>query len=689
MLPSLSRGPTGPATAILPTFSLQVAHDLLDKVRIAPHQVDVVVAPPGVGKSTFMRQAIADDVGVGKLHRVLWATQSILEDSSLGGEALKDFKSLTMAAQVVYGQAAFDTRKEPGDYRAQFTWPAGPSIKIISHARLRCIYGMADPLSARLLGADLLVIDEDPLSSLLLESSTSREKQGGKLRVAELAGRGDAACAALGRVASAVSSSELASFERRDKYVQGQGLYGEPFWKLFLREHPGPVDVASLSAALQVKKPGPKPDFKLALRDAELVALSFAEDALLAAAPTPGYRNRFGLHWVGRDWSVAPSQQALFRFNLRPALRLDLPVIVLDGYAHTDQYRAMFAEHPVELHVYAPGPLLDVECSRLMHVDPVTEATSKAEQNRLQIAEELAEQRSAQKLADPGSSQLIIASQRIARPGSQWQQLLEQAYSSRGLTVARNTDTSTDVSQVHWHAGRGVNAFSGADVYALNPPSLSAMNRNYSLSALYPDNQPMRATLQAHAVGTELLQMLNRGRQPLARSSRKPRIVVGSSEAQVHILLGHLSDRVLLRAYEPILNFRKTSQNPRWRDMTAALAHELLPHFPLGLPFKLLQALPKHVGGLPAIQRKLKALARTSRSGPHLYRAFHDKSRWTYRDVPAGGSGHNRVLLDAALASVGLFPGRREHAKGRPTVYVPEGGDAELAGQAFDMWLAS
>ncbi|EYB69675.1 hypothetical protein DEIPH_ctg004orf0212 [Deinococcus phoenicis] len=265
---------------------------------------------------------------------------------------------------------------------------------------------------------------------------------------------------------------------------------------------------------------------------------------------------------------------------------------------------------------------------------------------------------------------------------AEWPQIIERAYAASGLS-------GTSLALMHWHAGRGSNAHAGADVYALSPPHLSGMYQEYTLSALFPDDPEARETFKALARGAELLQMLNRGRQPRYPLGQKPRIIIGADEAQVHPTLGYLADRVNLQAYQPLRQFKRRSKNPRWRDMTAALTSELLAFFPNGLARPLLDALPRHPARSKKAQearQRLQVWALTLDPSSHLYRSFHDERAWEYNDVAVGGGKHDGQLLESVMQALGLEACRGTGSQ--LTVYMARGKDPQAARQDFTYLLA-
>ena len=727
-------GPPVPTSAVSPlsshphTFTRLDAEDLVHDAK--PGEVRVVTAAPGQGKSTLLRQAIKDALfpasgAPPRIHRVLWATQSIATETALGVEARTHFEKLGVPVQIVYSKADFDELGLGllGRFKDQFWWPvdsAGrptPMVKIISHVRVHLAFGSPpEPVSEKLAQAELMVIDEDPTSGLLLSSPTTATGSGSKLtladyRIERLAQSGDAVCLALLNMlrypeANSAAGTAIENFTLRTTYDLGHGLYGRAFWRLFQRVHPQPIDVPAFSAALEWR----------GIQDAGTLAEAFAEDARCALGVTGGlagtppvFRTRFGLHWSGRVEAPDWTSLALFRFNVRKPLTLKLPVLVLDGYADAEWYRALFLEQDVQVHAYAPAVKLKVECSELLTVNPLEvrlTGSTKGLAHRLHVAEELAERRAEQLRADPGSRQLSLTGKDLYDLRSGWQQQLRQAYSAQGLTFhhpsASTTSGASTLDQLYWHAGRGLDAYFGADIYALTLPKLSPLNMDYTLAAVLPDDPDLRRRLQRHARAAEFLQMLNRGRQPVLAASggRVPRIVVGAALEKVRILLGDLAGRVDLQGYAPLLQLTKGSANPRWRDAATALARELLarPEFALGLPRQLLECLPTHSTGTrppssarAAATAKLAGLAATNPPESHLYKAFHDHANWRYCTVQPGGSGNSTGMLDEAMAASGLDLTVQAASTpvGQSQVYVRAGATratAEAAWAAFDTW---
>lgn len=135
--------------------------------------VTVIRSPPGYGKSRTTREQVVAACQSGSLHRVLWAVQGTLDESSLGMEAYRAFQELdsNLKVTVVMGSNHIDNRRE---YRAQLDWGAQPEVKIISFAHLPLIYGQ----DARVpqLRSDILIIDELPLDHLISAVELSNEE---------------------------------------------------------------------------------------------------------------------------------------------------------------------------------------------------------------------------------------------------------------------------------------------------------------------------------------------------------------------------------------------------------------------------------------------------------------------------------------------------------------------------------
>ncbi|WP_152544728.1 hypothetical protein [Deinococcus phoenicis] len=237
--------------------------------RREPDHVSVIVAAPGVGKSTLTRSVLAHHLKAGRLRRVLWAVQAINEPDSLGAQAQQDFQDLGIHTETIYSSARCDELGKP--YLPQFQWPDHPAVKIVSHAKLPLIFG-ARHASMSLRQADLLVIDEDPTAGLLL--SYEQVLPGAAPMHLKALPEEDPVWQALQKVAEGARRSDTRTFALPNRFIRGYGLFGSPFWAAFQAHHPGPVDVLALKKTLArfVRS-----------QQAVWLAQAFAEDAALVA----------------------------------------------------------------------------------------------------------------------------------------------------------------------------------------------------------------------------------------------------------------------------------------------------------------------------------------------------------------------------------------------------------------------
>ena len=634
----------------------------------------MVVAPPGAGKSTLLRQLIAEQLHdpLDPLLRVLWATRSIHGLESLGEEARGDFVAKKVDTQVVLPTAEFRSagKGSYAAYAAQFDWPAEPQVKVVSHARVRQIFGTDHPLAPRLASADLLVIDEDPFSGLSLHSPAEGTPS---LGIEKLTKRRCAVGLALERVAeSATLTGSPAPFRSLKKQITGHQLSGPAFWSVFLAAHPDPVDVASLTATLKTLK----------VQEAAQIALAFAQDAETARHAPDNPPLRFGLDWAGRNFG-----HPRLRFNLLVPLTFDLPVLVLDGYADERYYQAMFPGHKVRFHHFDPGAQLEIEYAPKLKLEEVREGTTLQVQHRTQIAEELALlYKEGGRTAVP-RPMLLLTSKRLKDENSQWMTFLQKAFEDRGLDTRR-------LKLGHWHAGRGSNSYAGADVYALHRPYLNRRHKDYQLTALYPqlEQAEERQRMDGFLIAAEALQMLHRGRQTrVALGLPRPRVVFALDLEKAQYLLAPFKERVKLSEYTYRLSHTRGSNNPRWRDGMTVLVKELLVFFPKGLPRSLLESLPLHKGEnarKDRIRAQLEALAKTCPATSALHLALCRPGEWPFASVTKAGSGSDRAGEQELMEDLGLHLVRvTGRGKGKKVYYVPDTSVTKKAQEEFEEWL--
>ncbi|KEF34851.1 hypothetical protein RDMS_04865 [Deinococcus sp. RL] len=619
-----------------------------------------MVASPGSGKSRHTREAIEQLLLSGKVRHVLWATQSTRDETSLGQEALDHFRDLGLDAEIVYGEQHLRDQGRGADYRGQFAWPAGPAVRIVSHSHLPLIFGGGSGPQAALASADLLVIDEDPLGALLIDSLTPDVP---KFTADALLTQSDPTAQALGQLLRAAESGEQEGYREfaKDvrKIVSGYGLYGEAFWQHLLAI---PHDPKSFEQALRSITPRHG-------RIVELLARTFDDD--LAAAKTGTISNRFGLHGVQSGKTL----NFQFRYNLRWPLEFPIPTVILDAYARQEQYEALFREHKVRLHRFSLGTPLEIEEAPMLELDVMDEGRERRLETRRHIAGELL----ALHKENPERGQLLITPQRLKHEGAQWQGILKTVYDRAGVQLG------LDATSGHWFAGRGKNEYRGRDMIALTAPRLPKMHREYTLSALLPYDEAGRNQLHQYLEATEYLQLLHRGRQQadgIVHKHGTPRVIAADADV---LRLPALKPYVNIRPYKTILPFKPHSNTPRWRAATEAIAREVLDELG-GVPREVLAA----VGFVKSKNAKetlenardtLEVLAPMWSPTSAMYRAFRERDTWEYGDVgPAGDN--NADAEKEVMAGLGLTAFKIK-VRGGSLVYARTQEDAD---QAYDLF---
>ncbi|WP_157451831.1 hypothetical protein [Deinococcus aquatilis] len=667
-----------PTTPSLP-FSEAALKTILTNALRQPGEVHVIVAPPGVGKSRTTRETIAAWTTSGHLRHILWATQSINGADSLGQEAHDDFKARGQTVDIIYAQD--HPSLSPASYKGQFEWPTTPAVKVISHARLKQMFGPGTHLAKRLAAADLLVIDEDPFGGLLLSSPTKETS----VRIKVLAASGDPVSVALAQVAydaevtstpQAFHSLKTRKYREVKTRAAGHTLHGSAFWAAFHTTHPGPVDTLRFKEALQ--------DAGIRSNEASSISQAFAHDAGLAHLTPMNPPHRFGLDWSG----ATLTKGARLRFDLIVPMTLDLPVVILDGYADQVYYQALFPGRPVHLHTFDSGTLLEVACAPMLMLDDNREGQAVQIEHRTQIAEEIATRCAEANRATPRSGTLILTSLKLASPDSDWTGFLKTALTHHHLTL------ELDAATGHWHAGRGSNAHTGSNVYALHQPRFNRRQRDYTMTALFPQDDELRTQFSAHLLAAETLQMLHRGRQTVTRGV-KPSVVLAMSKEDARCLFGSFLPRVKLSDYQPTQIFTRSSSKARWRAAMSLLVDELSSLFPNGLPRKLLEGLPLHSGTSNTkadVEAQLHRLAVTRPPDSPLRLALLTPNEWQYGSVvhtPAStgdGSRMERELMETLGYQQVKVMGQ---GKGGQTIYVRDPLKKEQAQAEFKVWLST
>ncbi|GAA5441574.1 hypothetical protein ACFQDE_19250 [Deinococcus caeni] len=492
----------------------------------------VVVAPPGSGKSTQARIALAGLLQEGHLQRVIWMTHSTIDRDgapSLAAEAARHLTELHIPVGIILGREALgktagaDRRTLGADgfrerYEAQFRWPPGPSVKLLSHAHLRVLYGRDGqpgtpppwrraPLTGPA-AAQLLIIDEDPTSSLI-ESSPPPPSPLSYLRLRArppatplarvllplmsqvLAHPADPRFRRIGRAGPNVRCSwSGASFNRAvlealageslDRLVMRDRFPHHPGWSAarlmsILLEHPG-----TSSVGLSWQAPLRAPD-----RCLTEATLTFRSDLLCALTDLPptvlldAYGDRYdtgdscsyyrGL--LGREVRVVP----LAVSTARPRLEVShAPHLRIDRAAVDRALRS------------GPG-----QARALLRLDTVTRRIVAFTETQ-----------------DTARTLVLCYKNMIPALEASLGRVLEERQRTGPLAAA-----PPEISFQHYFAGRGKNAHTGKHVVAVTEPHQPRQYAEHTLAALYPADPERRRDLARRHRDVELLQALHRSRQ--------------------------------------------------------------------------------------------------------------------------------------------------------------------------------
>ena len=343
----------------------------LNAVLSAPpgQEIRIVAAPPGSGKSDATRRAVTALLSAGRVKRVLWATRDTTNDNSLGAEAEAEFtRLLGPAGQTAVRVAGSEVaRRKEIDQKEQLDWGRS-SVKIISHAHLPILFGR-DPRLGRLAAADLLVIDEDPLDSLLCSSHA--DKKPGNLNLASLrqVASPDPITAALLSLLEAASAQNLMPSAQLPTVRREPGndlLDDDSFYLAFnriLTEILAPSGAAPDWAAFRTTLDGLLKEKNPHL-PTQLIVQSFQQDAEKFSASGQASR-RFGLRWTRGG---LPETHAL-RYDLCRPVKFNLPVLILDGYADSQLYQAMFSACTISLRALGVPKPLTIEYKKELRLD--------------------------------------------------------------------------------------------------------------------------------------------------------------------------------------------------------------------------------------------------------------------------------------------------------------------------------
>lgn len=621
----------------MPHLNPAELHLVLDAVlSAAPEkEIRIVKAPPGSGKSDCTRQAVATLLSTGRVKRVLWATRDTTDDNSLGAEAEAEFNKLLgpagQTAMRIAGQSVAQQKKI--DLQKQFDWGSS-SVKIISHAHLPILFGH-NPRLGKLARADLLVIDEDPLDSLLCSSHA--DSKPGDLNLAALikVRAPDPVTATLVRLLQAAQTGELSSSgelpmfrrKRRDALLDDG-----PFYQAFhqtLAEVLGPSVAAPDWEAFRVTLDGlfkvSNPNFP-----SQLIVRSFQQAADKFSAAGLSSR-RFGLRWVREG----PAKDHALRYDLCRPVKFSLPVLILDGYADSQQYQAMFPARTIKVQPLGTPKPLNIEYKEELHLDATSDWFGKEHlqvQQRKQLVEEIAALLQREQPRPDGTCRplVILTSKVLTVKGRRW--LTDVAATLNGIDPA----LVALVKSAHWFAGRGLNTYKDHHVVALTQPIRPAVHREHVMAALFAFDPAQRRAAHLHLERSELLQMLHRGRQPFHPGAR---IITGFKPD----LPGHQATCI---EYQANKIFTAGSKNTRSLDGIEVHAEELASLLG-GVPRLALQC----VGLVRNTQKttetvdraRLTLVAQIQKSKKPLVhlRAWADGTARTYGDVAPSNSRHS------------------------------------------------
>lgn len=518
--------------------------------------VHVLRAPPGDGKTEAVIQALIALHGTPGFTRVLYATHATVKDNAVGREIQDRFRALSGTAPVILqGRNQCSTQQA---YDAQFSQPWVAGIKIIAHAHLATVLGGKQSQAAQFLRqAELLVIDEDPLTSLMVQSSEDFGEVLQCKALSRLPAPDPLVKALLGVWTEITAGQSVPGIEDWNSWGDPKGrpdrhsLTGEGFWTALVGRMGAP-DWAALSdtlSGINARLKAKSRDERLPVR---LLVDTLQED--VDASRLGNFSHRFGLYWAEDPVKVA------FRFDLRVPLDLPCPVLVLDAYAEPHLYEALFEGHQVKWIREFDRPLsLEIEV-----VDqPLTPRDfanpAKLRNQRPQVARLVADmlERSAQ-------DALLLAPATFFDADGPWMKTLN--------LLLKAYDVPGRADSMHWWAGRGKNAWCGQHVVALSPPHRPRTFRDHDLAALFPYDAQARHTAARHIEQAELLQMLHRGRQPHFDPMHRPRVV---TFFQPELPAGSWVSVTPMSS----VTFEKGMQLTGWKDAVRAVSEELLQEF--------------------------------------------------------------------------------------------------------------
>ncbi|MVN85314.1 hypothetical protein GO986_00825 [Deinococcus sp. HMF7620] len=656
-------------------------------------EIHVIAAPPGGGKSTAMYAAVAALIAeahrcpAGEPYRVVWATHGTRDANSLGEEArrqlLNAFRTerLSNRVRILKG---FGRTHSAGAYYAQFRWSKDTSVYVVSHAHLPLLLAPSRPphYEQFMADVDLVVIDEDPLDSLVYSLG---EEPGGLtpawiLWNDVIPGKPGTISQALHQVMQQVLSNEipedeLAVVEHPITGVTAKSLTGRPFWTRFVAAPPGAPDWARFQETLQAAVKAEDPNDIVPDEVVEAMREDFA-----ASSVTPTNSQRFGVVWEqGKPISVR------FRANVLRTLRGDSPpILVLDAYADAavGQYQAVFQQHQVKFRQDWPVVPLDVEVHKEWHIHRKNLLDGDQEPKRKHLLGEIGELTSRHKAGTLVLSYREVTNRlKLGKFQPEWAVRLKPP-----LTLAWGPAADfQSIEFAYWFAGRGVNAYRGRHVVALHPPAKPSLYQAHFLAAIEPHSATRRERMARHLRVTELLQMLHRGRQTtfeLGDPDRPRVITVFDLDKFDRELRG--SEWLSIAEYVPLRSFTKWAKRPHQPEAVLALSCELLKMYG-GLPHLCLVVLglytprPAEAKALLCVQG---AMLGHPRGSTPLLNAWQGTLQPLYAELgeykPATGIQVSRVLdifrRDSELAHLQSFQVMlpAELGGGRSRVYAED-----------------
>lgn len=551
--------------------------------------VDVLVAPPGFGKSVMSRRAIALLLQQERVKRVIWLTHSTINQptrASMAEEARQHFEDLGVPTQVIHGVAHFTRRNETAvqvkveqkltfrqQYEAQFSWPEGPQVKLMSYAHLPALYGkkrrqkVKSETGQRALGqkkrylrdlppAELLVIDEDPSSALITTfPRAGRDMKRNPLTYMSLVQTASSELDPLSHALLNVMNSVL-QVPEPFKYQKVRRRGGGYNWS-----YTGKAFFQALRAEL-----GDTPVNWQAFQrnmpfEDHWLARIFAEEL----AGKEGGHN-FGLQWEtcagrGGDGAEQIQRTMTFRYDVLMPLRGLPPTVVLDAYGDScsGYYEAMFSR-PVTFPKIDVGERPTIMAAGAPHFKLSRRAAVQKKSRRVDyVIQEIIDFT----LQQTAHNTLVLCYKDMIPA---LQKALERA--PEGARV--------NVQFQHWFAGRGSNNFRNYHIIALVPPHRPRRFQQHTLAALFPRDETTRTELAKVLDDTELVQMLHRNRQvnhpAVAGHPDAPKVVLGFPLPQgleTHVQLRPLGE------VTPNSRYSTRTSTHEWHALVQGAATEL------------------------------------------------------------------------------------------------------------------